>query len=676
MADHTRVTRPRTGLALVLPLLSLCFAAPALADARLVVQRHGGDPEVVHVPAAREQRALRKLNADPGVRFAAPDVAVHAATSDSAWMYQWALDDPGDTPEHRSVYHGEAVQDADIDAPEAWAALSPDARSVTVAVADTRIDTAQPDLAGRLVLPGGPDVPGCTASTPPDHGTAVAGVVAANTDNGKGIAGVAPNARILPVPALDDCGGGTLGSVLAAFDYASTHGAQIVVASFSTSPLLPQDQKDALKDAFDAFFAEPEHSNTLFVVAAGNEGNDNDPNDPDANPVYPCSSDAPNVICVGRSNIDDGPSCESNVGKQSVDLFAPGDRIWTTVWSDGNVAKVAPESGTSMSAPMVAGVAAMMAGQLPPVDGGDTANRPPNPPPPTADELANTLRGPSAVDARDGMSDFSVSGGRLNAAKALGAPGTDELVGGHWADWQTCDPDHDDFAGLADKCPDVAGSATAAGCPDADGDGVQDTADACRDQPGPEGLNGCPDGDGDGVVDGSDNCPGVANPGQEDADRDGVGDACDSAPRGPDADGDGFGALDDQCPAQAGTQAGCPVYVPPPPPPYTPPVVVNPPPPVVAPVVAPKIVSVGVRVAHSRRSARVTVRLSRTLRAKVTVERRVRRHHHRVWSRVLRRSVTFTARGRHMTVRTRKRGSYRVTVRLTGAKTVRRNFRV
>jgi hypothetical protein len=81
-------------------------------------------------------------------------------------------------------------------------------------------------------------------------------------------------------------------------------------------------------------------------------------------------------------------------------------------------------------------------------------------------------------------------------------------------------------------------------------------------------------------------------------------------------------------------------------------------------------------VAHSRRSARVTVRLSRTLRAAVTVERRVTRRHHRVWARVLRRSVTFTAGGRAMTVRTRARGSYRVTVRLTGAKTVRRSFRV
>jgi hypothetical protein len=83
-----------------------------------------------------------------------------------------------------------------------------------------------------------------------------------------------------------------------------------------------------------------------------------------------------------------------------------------------------------------------------------------------------------------------------------------------------------------------------------------------------------------------------------------------------------------------------------------------------------------VNVARNRRSARVTVKLSRTLRAVVTVERRVLGHHRPRWQRVLRRSLTFTARGRAMTVGTRVRGSYRVTVALTGARTVRRSFRV
>jgi len=218
----------------------------------------------------------------------------------------------------------------------------------------------------------------------------VAGVVAAQPDNGKGIAGVAPNARILSAPALDDCGGGSLDSVLAAFDYATAHDAKIVVASFATDPRLPQDDKATLAVVFNTYFQA--HSDTLFVVAAGNEGNDND-----LNAVYPCSSTADNLVCVGRSEIDDSPSCESNVGADSVDLFAPGDRIWTTLWSNGSVAKVAPESGTSMSAPMVAGVAAMMAGNNAAAVADDA-----NVLPLTAFDVANTLpaRAPSTCGTR------------------------------------------------------------------------------------------------------------------------------------------------------------------------------------------------------------------------------------------------------------------------------------
>jgi len=179
LADDTRVTRARWASALVLSLLLLSIgAAPAAASA--------------------------------------PAVAFHAATTDTAWPYQWALEDAG--PDQPSPWRTEAVADADIDADAAWTAVGSDAPAVTVAVVDERIDRQQPDLQGRFSdLPPGPDVPnpaGCNDPTP-DHGTAVAGIVAAVRDNGTGIAGVAPNARILPVPALDDCGTGTTDTVLA-----------------------------------------------------------------------------------------------------------------------------------------------------------------------------------------------------------------------------------------------------------------------------------------------------------------------------------------------------------------------------------------------------------------------------------------------------------------------------
>lgn len=583
MADHTRVTHVRTGLAVLLACALL-----------------GGVPAAAH--ASLGTRALFH-------------VATDTDPNDVGFPGQWSLENSG------RFYTG-AMTDADIDAEEAWQAPdNADGDGITVGVVDMGIYRDHPDLAGQFVDAPGPDYAPATTceKPPPDHGTAIAGVIAALRGNGTGIAGIAPKAKILPVRALDDCGVGTPDSVTKGLRYAADNGAQIVVGSFSSDPWLDAASKAAIAQSFHDIFAQ--HPSTLFVFAAGNEGNNDD-----ARPVYPCNSDAGNVLCVGASNVDDSPRCTSNYGNRSVDLFAPGDRIWTTVRPDA----ITPLSGTSMAAPIVAGVAALV---WPTLEKQTAAN--------VAAVVGN------AVDPRDAMKPLSVSGGRLNAAVALGQTPADSL-----------------------------GAAQGTPCADTDHDGVNDVADDCPDTPG-DGPQGCPlDTDSDGVPDASDNCPSVANPRQDDADGDRIGDACDATPRGADADGDGVGALDDRCPAQyARTSNGCPAAAVTPAP-TPPPAVVTPPPVVVQPVVAPRIVSIAVRVAHNRRSARVTVRLSGTLRAVMRVERRVRRGHRHVWKRVLQRSLTFTARGRAMTVRTRARGSYRVTVSLAGARTVRRGFRV
>src|SRR5439155_1193761 len=131
---------------------------------------------------------------------------------------------------------------------------------------------------------------------------AVAGVVGATRDNGLDIAGVASGVNILPVRALNDCGDGTLDSVLAGFKFAAEEPQQanIVVASFATDPWLLPSQQQTIAQRFHEFFDA--HPGTLFVVAAGNEGNDND-----VHHVYPCNSSetSPNVLCVGASNRDD-----------------------------------------------------------------------------------------------------------------------------------------------------------------------------------------------------------------------------------------------------------------------------------------------------------------------------------------------------------------------------------
>lgn len=135
------------------------------------------------------------------------------------------------------------------------------------------------------------------------------------------------------------------------------------------------------------------------------------------------------------------------------------------------------------------------------------------------------------------------------------------------------DTDGDGVADYQDACPDVAGVASAQGCPDADGDGVADSKDKCPNTKGLTSMDGCPDSDGDGVIDSKDACPntkGLASlEGCPDADGDGIIDSKDDCPnvKGlaslngcPDADGDGVTDAKDNCPTLKGTAAnnGCP----------------------------------------------------------------------------------------------------------------------
>lgn len=138
------------------------------------------------------------------------------------------------------------------------------------------------------------------------------------------------------------------------------------------------------------------------------------------------------------------------------------------------------------------------------------------------------------------------------------------------------DVDGDGVADKDDTCPEVAGVASLAGCPDKDGDGITDAEDACPEVKGVKALKGCPDADGDGITDADDKCP--AEPGDAahegcappppDTDGDGVIDAKDACPevKGPaelegcpDQDGDGIADKDDRCPDQAGvaSEQGC-----------------------------------------------------------------------------------------------------------------------
>jgi subtilisin family serine protease len=276
------------------------------------------------------------------------------------------------------------VAGADIHAPRAWA-LSRGA-GVTVAVVDTGADLGHEDLAGQFAAGGHDWVDG--DNDPSDangHGTHVSGTIAAVPDNGLGITGVAPAAKILPLRALDATGSGSMSNVAAAMEYAGDHGARIVNASLGG----PYSQ--AVSDAIAA------HPNTLYVVAAGNSAADDD--DP-AHASYPCALRLANVLCVGASDESDQPASFSNHGVTSVDLYAPGTDIVSTYADSPD--SYALLSGTSMATPTAAGVAALALATNPGA---------------SAEQVRSALI--STVDPRAALANLCVSGGRLDAPAAV-----------------------------------------------------------------------------------------------------------------------------------------------------------------------------------------------------------------------------------------------------------------
>jgi len=180
------------------------------------------------------------------------------------------------------------------------------------------------------------------------HGTHVAGTIAAAL-NGKGVVGIAPEARIMTVKVLDSNGSGSMGGVADGIRYAAANGARIINLSLGGPG--PDAYMAAAVKAANA-------ANALVICAAGNEGSNND-----KHPVYPASLAAPNVIAVAATDPSAGRSLGdySNYGKLTVPIAAPGSSVISTS-NDGGYLTM---SGTSMASPHAAGVAALMAAVRP-----------------------------------------------------------------------------------------------------------------------------------------------------------------------------------------------------------------------------------------------------------------------------------------------------------------------
>jgi subtilisin family serine protease len=205
-----------------------------------------------------------------------------------------------------------------------------------------------------------------------------------------GVTGVAWDVNIMALKFLDENGEGNTADAANAIDYAVQHGARVVNASWG-GPSFSQALYGAIRRAGER--------GTLVVAAAGNEGVNAD-NRPD----YPAAFDLPNIVSVAATDRTDRLLDFSNYGAKSVDLAAPGDDVTSTVPSLADPTGYAAFSGTSMAAPFVSGAAALYLSRFPGA---------------SVDQIKSALL--STVDKLPTLSGKSVTGGRLNLARALGA---------------------------------------------------------------------------------------------------------------------------------------------------------------------------------------------------------------------------------------------------------------
>jgi subtilisin family serine protease len=337
---------------------------------------------VVKLPRGESvSAAISGLEQHASVLDAQPNYIYHSerTPSDPSFNLLWGLQNTG-----QLVQDVWGTDDADIDAPEAWE-LNTGSDAVKVAIADTGVEYDHPDLAGNIVELGRDFY--SNDLDPRDengHGTHVAGTIGAQGANGVGVAGVNWNVGLMPVRVLGPTGSGTTATITNGFLYAAQHGARVVNASLGGSTYDP-----ALANAISAA------SGTLFVVAAGNGAGDNDLF---GQAVYPCNYASPNLVCVAATDQNDSLAAFSNYGTTSVDLAAPGVKIGSTYVGGTYVYS----QGTSMAAPHVAGVAALLLAQAP------TA---------TVEQLRSALL--SSVDLVGPLAGKVASSGRLNAHKAL-----------------------------------------------------------------------------------------------------------------------------------------------------------------------------------------------------------------------------------------------------------------
>ncbi|MDC0936832.1 S8 family serine peptidase [Pirellulales bacterium] len=353
--------------------------------------------------------AIAVYSSHPSVAYAEPDYAINLTIEPDDTQYDelWGLHNTGQTG---------GIVDIDIDAPEAWE-VTQGSSSTVVAVIDTGVDYRHPDLASNIWVnsaeqDGAPgvdddgngyidDIHGYDFfnrdGDPLDdhnHGTHVAGTIGAAGNNAAGVVGVNWEVQIMALKFLSAQGSGSVSGAIEAVNYAVANG-----ASISNNSWGDYNFSLALRDAI----ADADEAGHIVVAAAGNGNFQGIEVDNDQFPFYPASYEVDNVISVAAIDHSGAKAGFSNYGASSVDVGAPGVSILSTLIGSG----YGTFSGTSMASPHVAGVTALVRGLYP-----DWTHH---------DVIAQVVGTTDPLASLDGI---TVTGGRVNAATAVGNPDT------------------------------------------------------------------------------------------------------------------------------------------------------------------------------------------------------------------------------------------------------------